>query len=131
MSQEDALQFGLAIVYMAGPLREVVTALPDLAEAEVACARIESVNLSLQQARRERRLPSVLPNDTGGSRIDLVDVCMRYGSTDNPKFSLPPVSLSLSRGEVVFIVGGNGTGNHAGQGADRDLCPDGGRNPGR
>ena len=110
MSQEDALQFGLAIVYMAGPLREVVTALPDLAEAEVACARIESVNLSLQQARRERRLISALPDDTGWSRIDLQDIGMRYGSTDSAKFSLPPVSLCLRRGEVVFIVGGNGTG---------------------
>jgi putative pyoverdin transport system ATP-binding/permease protein len=112
LSANDVLSYGLALVYAAGPLREVVLTLPGLADIDVAEGRIREIGLKLDQARAARRLATDNIDLHVGNwqSVQLRDIGYSYRSANGDGFSLEAINLTLKRGEILFIVGGNGTG---------------------
>jgi putative ATP-binding cassette transporter len=104
-----------AVQFIAGPLTTLVSALPAFSSANVSMANIQRLEASLEQLRSV----SVSPKRPGAARrrkhpfngLESDSVEMHYtAATGEPLFSIGPLSVGISRGETIFIVGGNGSG---------------------
>ncbi len=99
--------YTLALLYLKVPLEVLLLSLPILKRATVAAAAIESLGLRLAPSpagTEARKSPE-------WQSLELVDVRHSYhreGETDD--FTVGPVHLTLKPGEIVFLIGGNGSG---------------------
>lgn len=103
--------FVLVLLYLKGPVDQIVGALPGVGRAKVAFNRIADLSrrfanpephLSLEQPPSEARL---------ADSIELRNVTYRFETADgSAPFVLGPVNLTLRPGELVFVVGDNGSG---------------------
>src|SRR4030095_15077978 len=96
--------------FIVGPLTGVVSAIPVLSGANVAIENVERLEATLERLRRDENDEEVrvLPKFDG---IRLDRVLFQYADQrGRPLFTVGPVDLVIKRGEVVFVVGGNGSG---------------------
>jgi putative ATP-binding cassette transporter len=115
--------FVLVLLYMKGPIQEIVSALPSIGRAQVAFARI--AELSARFSTREPSLVAAHENATATplaevfDTISLADAQYRFAKPQDERdapvqgsggFALGPLSLTIERGETLFIVGENGCG---------------------
>ncbi|WP_186034008.1 cyclic peptide export ABC transporter [Burkholderia gladioli] len=115
LAQGVVMQYALSLVYMIGPLRDIVATIPGLLDASVAYERIERMGYSLKRSALPEAGQGRPDQDRFGTawqRIVLRGVVHRYASRgeSNRPFHLGPLDLELRRGDVVFIVGRNGSG---------------------
>lgn len=103
--------FVLVLLFLKGPVDQIAGALPGVGRARVAFQRI--ADLSARFASPEPHLPLDRPSvdlpfeDT----IELRDVRYAFDAPQGGQpFVLGPVNLSLRKGELVFVVGDNGSG---------------------
>jgi putative ATP-binding cassette transporter len=107
-SPEALTGYVLAMLYMLGPVWSVIGAVPTIARGQVALAQIEDLGLALETAASPA--PASAPLQPGA--VQLTGIRFSYPSTeaDHAGFTLGPLDFSLSAGELVFVVGGNGSG---------------------
>ncbi|MGY3453933.1 cyclic peptide export ABC transporter [Bradyrhizobium sp. USDA 4353] len=103
--------FVLVLLFMRGPIDQLIGMLPSLGRAQVAMRRI--AELSERFATAEQDLLAE-PAQGSGERIDSIELrgvtyAFPAAASDRP-FVLGPMDLRISRGEIVFIVGENGSG---------------------
>ena len=112
LAQSVVVQYALSLVYMIGPLRDIVATIPGLLDASVAYERIEQMGYSLKRQATRNKPAGEAFSDAAWQRIALRGVVHRYASSTESKrpFHLGPLDLELRRGDVVFIVGRNGSG---------------------
>ncbi len=103
--------YALAIVFMLTPLRIILNTLPEVARANIALEKIESLGLSLAAVTIEPEI-QVYPNQKSfKSCLEFFGVTHSYfNERDGSHFTLGPINLSFAPGELVFIIGGNGSG---------------------
>jgi putative ATP-binding cassette transporter len=105
--------FVLVLLYMRGPVDQIIGILPALGRAQVAMRRI--AELSEQFSTPERDLLTCSTSEAGGPiEIDSIELrgvsyAFRAVSGSEP-FVLGPIDLNIHRGDIVFIVGENGSG---------------------
>lgn len=101
--------YALVLLYMRGPLEGLIGALPDLSQSRIALVRIERLRTELQkdgESPCERNHPVRTLNS-----LELVGVTHCYHrELEDRSFMLGPIDLSLRPGELVFLIGGNGSG---------------------
>ena len=99
--------FALVFVYMVAPLENLLLALPRANLAKVSGARIDEITQQLEHTESDavsgpvQRLESLM----------LRGISHRYyheGVDD--LFTLGPVDLTFSAGQITYLVGGNGSG---------------------
>jgi putative ATP-binding cassette transporter len=103
--------FVLILLFIKGPIDQIVGALPRLGRARVAFERI--ADLSARFATPEPHLHLDLPPTSPQlqSAIELHGVRYAFDAPDGgDAFVLGPVDLRIGCGEMVFIVGDNGSG---------------------
>lgn len=103
--------FVLVLLFLKGPVDQIVGALPGIGRARVAFARI--ADLSARFANPEPYLSMVQPPATArlASAIEMRGVQYAFDAPDGTDaFALGPVDLVLRPGELVFVVGDNGSG---------------------
>jgi putative ATP-binding cassette transporter len=100
--------YALTILYAVSPLETIMAWLPIMGRACVALRAAEDLGVSL--ASRERERPEEKPLTVSCEAVELAGVTHAYRSKEGDGFVLGPLDLRLSRGEVVFMVGGNGSG---------------------
>ena len=101
-----AATFALTLLFLRTPLIQAVGAWPTLISAQVAFDKLASLKLADYQ-------PGFEVDDAFASwqRLELVDVTYHYPSGEQGEgFHVGPVNLTLTRGEQVFLIGGNGSG---------------------
>lgn len=106
------MSFILVLLFMKGPIDQMMHNLPVLGRAQVAIRRIGALtarftspepNVEIVAAGEETR--------PAPACIDLASVTYAYPQPPGADpFAVGPVSLSLKRGEILFIVGDNGSG---------------------
>jgi putative pyoverdin transport system ATP-binding/permease protein len=108
--REVIVKFTVTLLFLVGPIAQVISALPTLRSAEVSFQKIQQLQASFgaQDLRP-------LPNDPFVSQqklhLQLSGVCHQHiHADDDQKFMLGPLDLSIDAGELLFIVGGNGSG---------------------
>lgn len=104
--------FVLVLLYMRGPVDQIIGVLPALSRAQVAMRRI--AELSEQFSTPEHDLLTARPvgqRTDAIESIELRNVTYAFrGVPGKAPFVLGPVDLHIRKGDTVFIVGENGSG---------------------
>ena len=100
-SLEEATTIAIAILFLRSPLMSVTGSIPTLLMAKVSLDKIEHLDLmdykpKFNLARYEKPWSS----------IRFENVSFHY----DEKFALSPTSLDIKKGELVFLIGKNGSG---------------------
>jgi len=98
--------FALVLLYMKGPLNELVAALPLLGRAQVSARKIGELAAAFESPEPHLAIAGPVVPRAAIARIDLRGVIYRFGDG----FTLGPIDLTIEGGEVVFITGENGSG---------------------
>jgi putative pyoverdin transport system ATP-binding/permease protein len=98
----------LTFTYLMLPMDNIVGKLPQIVSANIALQKIESLGLSLSNRAEIATVPADIKS---WRRLELSKVVHTY-HTDNEdsNFVLGPIDLVLHPQELIFIVGGNGSG---------------------
>src|SRR5215207_14584 len=100
----------IVLVYITSPLQVILNVLPALGRASVAVAKVEQLGLELSADVEGSREEPGRP-DPEWQELELRDVVYVYQrEDDDAPFTLGPLNLTLRRGELVYITGGNGSG---------------------
>jgi putative ATP-binding cassette transporter len=107
------VQIIAVLLFMLGPLGDVVDSLPMLAKGNVAVEKIERLEEVLGSFDDTQDTAAENPFDgkSAFSQISMKRIEFSYPERGGQRmFSVGPVNLSIGGGEIIFIVGGNGSG---------------------
>ena len=108
LSQQTLMAFVIVVMYLVSPLSFVVNSMQVLARGKVAFSKINSLSLAIAPDLIETKTEVL---DKQWQTLKITELGYQYcNNNDDYQFSLKPVTLSLNRGEVVYICGGNGSG---------------------
>lgn len=110
LSGESLTGYAFAMLYMIGPMWGLLGMVPTLSRGQVALEKIESLGLALDEGSREGGAER--PVAQGSHCVEFSQALFAYESRgeDERPFNLGPLELSIRSGELVFIIGGNGSG---------------------
>jgi putative pyoverdin transport system ATP-binding/permease protein len=102
--------FALVLLFVRGPLQILMGLLPSLSHAGVALAKVEKLGLSLKP-EPVRALPAAAALASWES-LELRGLCHSYerDGGEEASFTLGPIDVTLRPGDLVFLIGGNGSG---------------------
>jgi len=101
------------VLFSLTPFEQIVTSYPSVIGTLVSYLRINDLSRELEAIARATDKPSSYkPVDRAPPfrRITLRNVETRYDSRETSSFALGPLDFELKNGEVVFLVGSNGSG---------------------
>ena len=112
LSNESLRGYVFAMLYMVSPMWAVIGMVPTLSRGQVALEKLDELGLELDTAHGEGPQESARPMAAEPVRVDLAGAMFRYegGATQDRQFVLGPIDASLKSGELVFVIGGNGSG---------------------
>lgn len=104
---ETATTIALTILFLRTPLISAVGALPMLLNAKVALDKLSKLNLA--PYTEDFAISNPLPRDWKEIRFE--NVTYSYPTAEGTmSFALKPVNLTIKRGELIFLIGKNGSG---------------------
>jgi putative ATP-binding cassette transporter len=107
---EIVIKATAAILFIIGPLSGVVSALPLFATANVAAQNIFDLEQAVTGAGAEPGASGARPKEAIGA-LELRQATFQYlDAVGAPLFTLGPIDLSVPEGQMLFVVGGNGSG---------------------
>ncbi|MEY2932670.1 MAG: hypothetical protein RL033_3419 [Pseudomonadota bacterium] len=96
------------ILFIIGPLSEVGTVLPQITRANLATQTVRELEQRLATLEVSATPPATSEEPFQGLRCD--GLTFAYPNTMGRPFQVGPLDLEVTRGEVIFLVGGNGAG---------------------
>ena len=100
----------LVLMYIRAPLQIIMNLMPNIGRANVAIAKVEQLGLDLSANVESDSGDPGLP-DESWVELELAGVTYTYQrENEDTPFTLGPVDLTLSHGELLFVTGGNGSG---------------------
>ena len=99
-----------ALLFVVGACFGLVQSIPILLNANAAAGRIDRLEEALQATlvERERR---AITAPTRFEKLEMRNIEFRYTDRfSDTVFKIGPIDFTLDRGELVFIIGGNGSG---------------------
>jgi len=104
--------FVLVLLFLKGPIDQLVGVLPNVGRAKVAFQRIGDLSLRFATPEPHLHLDRPAGEVAFVDTIELRGVRYAFAAPEGggEPFVLGPVDLVLRRGELVFIVGDNGSG---------------------
>jgi putative ATP-binding cassette transporter len=111
LTAEVLTAYVFALLYLMGPMWSIIGTLPVVARGQAALAAIERLGVELRSGGVDEptRAPVPAPRPP---LVRMRGVCFAYdGHADAaPAFRLGPLDLELHPGELLLVVGGNGSG---------------------
>jgi putative pyoverdin transport system ATP-binding/permease protein len=108
LSVQSVTAYVFTALYIGQPIAGLIAGVPAFARGEAAFERLNDLGLALdspEDAAASSPLASVPP------RIQFTDVSFTYRDHSSDRaFQLGPLNLELAPGEMVFVIGGNGSG---------------------
>ncbi len=103
--------FVLVLLYMKGPLENLIGNIPIISRAQVAFRRIADLSERFSSPEPHLLLSAAEHPATLLKRLELRDVQYAFPAVEGSvPFKLGPVNLCIEPGEILFIVGENGCG---------------------
>ncbi|MBF0465872.1 MAG: cyclic peptide export ABC transporter [Nitrospirae bacterium] len=106
-------QITAVILFIIGPLGNVVEAIPLILKANMSLERFDNLEKLLEDSddMKHTAPDAILRSKETFDAITLKRVIFTYPETPaKQSFTVGPIDLTIKRGEVVFLVGGNGSG---------------------
>lgn len=113
VSPQALTGYVVATLYLMGPLSGVLGSLSVFGRASAALSKIDHLGVTLAARANEERMVErgATAAATEFKTIELVDVTHTYfREKEDESFTLGPIRLAFEPGEVVYLVGGNGSG---------------------
>lgn len=113
VSPEALTGYVVAILYMMGPIWNIISTVPTLERGQVALENIERLGVSLDVGREDAQpIEGAAFEAEISPMVQWNDVVYSYGEEKGVEtpFTLGPISLEIHPGELVFVIGGNGSG---------------------
>jgi len=102
--------YALTLLYLMTPLQIIMNSLPQLTRANVALNKVNELGFTLASQGSEQAEEEHFQTDTW-VQLRLSSVTHRYRRDGEASdFVLGPLDLTFKPGEMVFIIGGNGSG---------------------
>jgi putative ATP-binding cassette transporter len=101
------------LIFTAGPISDFAIAIPAISRAEAAINNIRTLEsfIDQEQSRNELICDEHEVVELKWNQIVLQDIFFQFPQKENGRpFSIGPMSLEFHKGEITFIVGGNGSG---------------------
>jgi putative ATP-binding cassette transporter len=99
----------LTFTYLVLPMNNIISKLPLFSKASIALQKIESLGLSLANRAELSTVPPI--SESSWYKLQFKGVThVYYTDQEDNNFILGPIDLTLYPQEIVFIVGGNGSG---------------------
>ncbi|MGN7818476.1 cyclic peptide export ABC transporter [Chitinophaga sp. 22536] len=104
--------FLVTIMYLIGPVAILVTIIPTYNSLKIAYERLIIFNHRLSINEGEFTARDLQRASGGFSDLEFVDVKYQYVSSNNKTttFLMSPINMRIEQGEVIFVIGGNGSG---------------------
>jgi putative ATP-binding cassette transporter len=101
-----------SILFIIGPLNNLLGTMPQFSQANIAAESIASLEAQLERAANGAAGPDVVAAAPAGpADLHAQDLTFRFADANGEtSFSVGPISIDIRSGEVIFIVGGNGSG---------------------
>jgi putative pyoverdin transport system ATP-binding/permease protein len=101
----------LVLLYVKGPIDQLVMALPLFGQAQVSFRRIATLTDDFRDADLSLdRSHEVAPAAVRSIELRDATYAFEVQAPDNKRFKLGPINLRIDAGEMLFIVGENGSG---------------------
>lgn len=100
--------FILVLVFLRGPMASMIATMPIFGKARIAFNRMREV-LNFDEVSSVEFSPTPAPVDS--PRLVVEDLYFSYlNKNGDYAFSVGPMSMKMRGGEIIFVVGGNGSG---------------------
>ncbi len=110
-STATIIKLTASILFIMGPLETFISSIPFFAKANVAAINLQELEIRLDTASDMHSSEVAVDLPSSFDTIKFEDVMFSYTDTEGRQlFSVGPVNEEIHRGEVLFIVGGNGSG---------------------
>jgi cyclic peptide transporter len=100
--------FLITLLYLVGPVNSAIAVIPLYTNIKISAERLKNFNTTLEGIRRPKA-SALSFHEQDFNEIELKDVVYKYGAVSEP-FVVGPLNLTIRKGEVIFVVGGNGSG---------------------
>lgn len=111
ISPQTLTGYIIATLYLMGPLAGLLGSLSVFGRANVSLRKVEELGLALAAHSDEHRAAAPVPDTEAFQSLELRDVTHHYyREREDDHFVLGPINLTFRPGELVFLVGGNGSG---------------------
>lgn len=109
LPREDVTSYAFVALYAMTPIWAFLTALPVFQRGQTALDRIEAINLALVS-----EAPAATADPGSAAEAVTVEFQQATYVYDGPDaaehFTLGPIDLTVRSGELLFLIGGNGSG---------------------
>jgi putative pyoverdin transport system ATP-binding/permease protein len=109
-SREMLAGYALVLLFLRVPLEQMMGALPELGRGAVRLRKLEQLGIELRGGDAEPEAPAG-DRRAAWSHLELDGVAFTFRrEAGDADFVLGPIDLVFTPGELVFIIGGNGSG---------------------
>ncbi len=108
LSTQELIGIVMALLYVAGPVSVIMTALPEVTIARTSMGNIARLLGKINSDGVPDLMPPAPPR---WQRLTLAEVRYQHASSARHEgYAVGPLSVTIERGQVAFLVGGNGSG---------------------
>mgnify|MGYP003631041967 CR=1 FL=1 len=101
-----AATYALTMLFLRTPMVSAVNTLPHLITAQVSLDKLEALALT-PHTEAFQQVTALKPD---WRALHLQGLVYRYPAEEGEGFDVGPLDLTVRRGEVIFVIGGNGSG---------------------
>lgn len=110
LSSATLVGYALTLLYLMTPLQVTMNTLPALTRANIALKTVSEFGFTLA-TRGSEETEKVSPDAGDWKTLELKAVTHQYHREGETKdFTLGPLDLTFKQGEMIFVIGGNGSG---------------------
>ncbi|ELR68780.1 Beta-lactamase [Fulvivirga imtechensis AK7] len=101
--------FIIVLLYLIGPVNAILASVPAIMRLRIAWNRVQDLlkeipaNCELPHEQKPRNLTRL-------NSIKVKNIRFRYDNEGEHQFEVGPINLEVTKGEILFIIGGNGSG---------------------
>ena len=114
MSTARLISFIMILLYMIGPVTGIMASFPNFIRIKVSWDRIKKFLAEIPAVKDAADYKDIKTRSHKGETVEHIEIKGIYfqypGEDDGKGFTLGPIDFKVSKGEILFVVGGNGSG---------------------